>query len=148
LSSTYLGCIAAIFGIFFYITSASAIAVWPHEKSDLKPDPDVVWEKLDNGFRYVLMKNTQPKDRVSMHLNVQAGSLHEKENERGLAHFLEHMLFRGLKILNPENLSSISKASACSSARMPTHIPALMRLFMTSYCPMAIAKVFVMGFLS
>jgi hypothetical protein len=54
-------CITTILGIFFYITSASAIAVWPHEKSDLKPDPDVVWGKLDNGFRYVLMKNTQPK---------------------------------------------------------------------------------------
>jgi zinc protease len=97
-------CIAAILGIFFYITSANAIAVWPHEKSDLKPDPDVVWEKLDNGFRYVLMKNTQPKDRVSMHLNVQAGSLHEKENERGLAHFLEHMLFQGSENYEPGEL--------------------------------------------
>jgi len=98
------GCIAAIFGFFFYVNSASAIAVWPHEKSDLKPDPDVVWEKLDNGFRYVLMKNTQPKDRVGMHLNVQAGSLHEKENERGLAHFLEHMLFQGSENFEPGEL--------------------------------------------
>jgi zinc protease len=97
-------CIAAIFVIFFYISSASAIVLWPHEKSDLKPDPDVVWGKLDNGFRYVLMKNTQPKDRVSMHLNVQAGSLHEKENERGLAHFLEHMLFQGSENFEPGEL--------------------------------------------
>ncbi len=96
--------IAAILGIFFFITSASAIALWPHEKSDLKPDPDVVWAKLDNGFRYVLMKNTQPKDRVSMHLNVQAGSLNEKENERGLAHFLEHMLFQGSENFEPGEL--------------------------------------------
>jgi zinc protease len=97
-------CIVAILGIFFYVASASAIAVWPHEKSDLKPDPDVIWGKLDNGFRYVLMKNTQPKDRVSMHLNVQAGSLHEKENERGLAHFLEHMLFQGSENFEPGEL--------------------------------------------
>ena len=97
-------CIAAILGIFFYITSASAIAVWPHEKNDLKPDPNVVWEKLDNGFRYVLMKNTQPRDRVGMHLNVQAGSIHENENERGLAHFLEHMLFQGSENFEPGEL--------------------------------------------
>jgi zinc protease len=97
-------CITTILGIFFYITSASAIAVWPHEKSDLKPDPDVVWGKLDNGFRYVLMKNTQPRNRVSMHLNVQAGSLHENENERGLAHFLEHMLFQGSENFEPGEL--------------------------------------------
>jgi zinc protease len=97
-------CIIAIFGIFFYIGSANANAVWPHEKSDLTSDPEVIWEKLDNGFKYVLMKNAQPKDRVSMHLNVQAGSLHEKENERGLAHFLEHMLFQGSENFEPGEL--------------------------------------------
>ena len=59
--------------------------LWPHEKSDLKPDPELVFGRLDNGFRYVLLRNEQPEGRVSMHLNVQAGSVHEKENERGLA---------------------------------------------------------------
>jgi zinc protease len=99
-----IGCFAVIFCIFFYLSSANATAVWPHEKSDLKPDPDVIWGKLDNGFRYVLMKNTQPQNRVGMHLNVQAGSLHEKENERGLAHFLEHMLFQGSENFEPGEL--------------------------------------------
>jgi zinc protease len=97
-------CFAVIFCIFFYLGSANATAVWPHEKSDLKPDPDVIWGKLDNDFRYVLMKNTQPQNRVGMHLNVQAGSLHEKENERGLAHFLEHMLFQGSENFEPGEL--------------------------------------------
>ena len=89
---------------FFFISPAGAQVLWPHEKSDLKPDPDVVWKKLDNGFRYVMMKNTQPKDRVSIHLNVQAGSMHENENERGLAHFLEHMLFQGSENFKPGEL--------------------------------------------
>ncbi len=91
-------------GILSFISTANAKAVWPHEKSDLKPDPDVVWEKLENGFRYVLMRNTEPKNRVSMHLNVQAGSLHEADNERGLAHFLEHMLFQGSENFEPGEL--------------------------------------------
>ena len=78
--------------------------LWPHEKSELKPDPELVFGRLDNGFRYVLLRNEQPEDRVSMHLNVQAGSVHEKENERGLAHFLEHMLFCGSEHFKPGEL--------------------------------------------
>uniref|UniRef100_UPI0040565E47 M16 family metallopeptidase n=1 Tax=Candidatus Electrothrix sp. TaxID=2170559 RepID=UPI0040565E47 len=68
---------------------------WPHEQSDLSPDPSLVFGTLENGFRYVLMPNQEPKGRVAMYLNVQSGSLHETEKQRGLAHYLEHMLFEG-----------------------------------------------------
>jgi zinc protease len=78
--------------------------VWPHTGSDLQPDPKVHYGMLNNGFRYVLMKNDTPKDRVSMHLYVQAGSLHENDNERGLAHFLEHLLFCGSTHFKPGEL--------------------------------------------
>ncbi|MBT8357090.1 MAG: hypothetical protein KJO61_04890, partial [Deltaproteobacteria bacterium] len=44
------------------------IPLWPHDKSDLHPDPAIVYGKLPNGFRYVLMENHEPKKRVSMHL--------------------------------------------------------------------------------
>ena len=77
---------------------------WPHEKSDLQPDPAVVFRKLPNGFRYVLMKNKEPKDRVSMHLDIQAGSMHESDQQQGLAHFLEHMLFNGSTHFKPGEL--------------------------------------------
>jgi len=77
---------------------------WPHEKSDLRPDPGLVFGKLKNGFRYVLLENPMPKDRVSMHLNVQAGSVHETDNQQGLAHFLEHMLFCGSTHFKPGEL--------------------------------------------
>ena len=79
---------------------------WPHDHSDLKPDPAVKFGRFDNGFRYVLMENNEPKDRVSLHLNVQSGSLHERENEQGLAHFLEHMLFNGSTHFPPGSLIS------------------------------------------
>ncbi|MCI5149390.1 MAG: insulinase family protein [Candidatus Electrothrix sp. MAN1_4] len=68
---------------------------WPHEQSDLKPDPSLVFGTLENGFRYVLMPNQEPKGRVAMYLNVQSGSLHETDKQRGLSHYLEHMLFEG-----------------------------------------------------
>ncbi|GAI88275.1 unnamed protein product, partial [marine sediment metagenome] len=77
---------------------------WPHEKSDLLPDPVLIFGKLPNGFRYVLMENHRPKDRVSMHLDVQAGSMYESDNQQGLAHFLEHMLFDGSKNFKPGEL--------------------------------------------
>ena len=68
---------------------------WPQDHSDLKPDPSVVYGRLDNGMRYVLMPNDTPKGRISMRLLVAAGSLMETENQRGLAHFLEHIAFKG-----------------------------------------------------
>ncbi len=46
-------------------------------------------------MRYVLKPNDTPKGRVSLRLLVAAGSLMETEDQRGLAHFLEHMAFKG-----------------------------------------------------
>ncbi|MDP2644280.1 MAG: insulinase family protein [Desulfobacterales bacterium] len=77
---------------------------WPHEGSDLTPDPAVVFGRLPNGFRYILMGNNTPKDRLSMHLVVLAGSLHETDDQQGLAHYLEHMLFNGTTHFAPGEL--------------------------------------------
>jgi zinc protease len=74
---------------------------WAHQTSDLDPDPDILFGQLTNGVRYLLMENQTPKDRVSMHLYVQAGSLLESEQELGAAHFLEHMMFNGSKHFPP-----------------------------------------------
>jgi zinc protease len=68
---------------------------WPHETGDIAPDPAVVWGRLDNGMRYVLLPNNTPKDRISLRLVIDAGSLMERDDQRGLAHFLEHMAFKG-----------------------------------------------------
>jgi zinc protease len=67
-------------------------------------DPAVVHGVLPNGFQYVLMKNTTPEDRVSIHLNIRAGSVHETDDEKGIAHFLEHMLFNGTEHFPPGEL--------------------------------------------
>ena len=81
-----------------------ANAFWPHAGSDLVPDPAVVYGRLANGFRYALMPNRRPQDRVSVHLYIRAGSLNETEAQRGLAHFLEHMLFNGSTHFPPGEL--------------------------------------------
>lgn len=77
---------------------------WPHETSDLPPDPAVTFGWMDNGFRYILMPNQRPENRVSLHLYIGAGSLNETEEQRGLAHFLEHMLFNGSTHFPPGEL--------------------------------------------
>jgi zinc protease len=69
--------------------------VWAHERGDLAPDPAVAWGRLPNGLRYAVMPHSDPPDRISLRLYVNAGSLMEQENQRGLAHFLEHMAFNG-----------------------------------------------------
>jgi zinc protease len=77
---------------------------WPHERSDLPPDPQVIFGRLSNGFRYALRPNAKPQDRTRLHLIVEAGSLHESEAQRGIAHFLEHMLFNGSTHFAPGEL--------------------------------------------
>jgi zinc protease len=95
----------------FFLSKASAdtasgitLPRWPHEESDLRPDPDLIFGRLPNGFGYVLMVNHNPKGRVSMHLDVLVGSFNEREKERGLAHFLEHMQFNGSTHFKPGEL--------------------------------------------
>lgn len=70
---------------------------WAHELSDIKPDPKTLYGTLENGMRYVIHKNDLPAKRLSLRLHVDAGSLSEKESQRGVAHFLEHMVFNGTK---------------------------------------------------
>ena len=72
-------------------------ATWAHEASDIKPDVNVHYGKLENGMKYIIMRNEDPPNRVSMRLHIAAGSLMEREDQRGVAHFLEHMVFNGSK---------------------------------------------------
>ncbi len=85
-------------------TAHTPLAPWPHIESDLDPSPGIVFGVLENGIRYVLKENARPEDRVSMHLGVNVGSFHEEDHERGIAHFLEHMLFLGTEHFEPGEL--------------------------------------------
>lgn len=50
---------------------------------------------LDNGLKYFIRANSEPKNRAFLHLVVNVGSLAEEADELGVAHFLEHMAFNG-----------------------------------------------------
>lgn len=77
---------------------------WPSDSSDLLPDPALKRGTLANGFRYVIVEHNEPQDRVALYLNVMAGSLHEEDDQKGVAHFLEHMMFNGSTNFKPGEL--------------------------------------------
>ncbi|MBD0368325.1 MAG: insulinase family protein, partial [Flavisolibacter sp.] len=63
----------------------------------LPVDPNVKIGQLSNGLTYYIRKNTKPEKKVELRLVVNAGSVLEDPDQRGLAHFMEHMGFNGSK---------------------------------------------------
>ena len=70
----------------------------------IQTDPAIVSGILPNGFQYLLMENPVPDDRVFIYLNIFAGSVNETEEQQGVAHYLEHMMFNGSNHFKPEEL--------------------------------------------
>ncbi len=60
-------------------------------------DPQVRRGTLPNGLTYYLRHNEWPKKRADFYIAQKVGSMQEEDNQRGLAHFLEHMCFNGTK---------------------------------------------------
>lgn len=60
-------------------------------------DPSVKTGVLENGLTYYIKKNAKPENKVDLRLVVNAGSILENDDQRGLAHFMEHMNFNGTK---------------------------------------------------
>ena len=74
---------------------ASAQQEWGTEATDIVQDPAVTYGVLENGMRYAIRHNDTPDGAASFRMHFDFGSLGEAENERGLAHFIEHMAFNG-----------------------------------------------------
>jgi zinc protease len=68
---------------------------WLYKGSDLVHDEEWKFGRLSNGLRYAVRKNGVPPGQVSVRVRIDAGSLNEQESERGFAHLLEHLSFRG-----------------------------------------------------
>lgn len=77
------------------VRAAFAAADFAHEASDQPADPAVRYGVLENGLRYAIMPNDTPTGTASMRLILNVGSFAEDEDQRGLAHFIEHMAFNG-----------------------------------------------------
>lgn len=75
----------------------SAVASTKKSADVIPLDPAVRTGKLANGFTYYIRKNVEPKNRVQLYLANKIGSIMENDDQRGLAHFMEHMGFNGTK---------------------------------------------------
>lgn len=64
---------------------------------ELPLNPEVTQGKLANGFTYYVQKNSTQKKRAVLYLVNKVGSILETDEQRGLAHFMEHMSFNGTK---------------------------------------------------
>ena len=67
----------------------------PQPDAPLAFDPRVVRGTLSNGLSYYIRHNKEPQGRAQISLAVKAGSVHETDDQQGLAHFVEHMAFNG-----------------------------------------------------
>jgi zinc protease len=95
--------IAAAYAIVVCVL-VSAPASAQSLSSKLPLDPAVHVGKLPNGITFYVRRNDQPAKRVSLRLAVKAGSIDEADDQRGLAHMLEHMAFNGSTHFKPGEL--------------------------------------------
>ena len=77
---------------------AAAVAQTPHDAMQLPPipvDDAVRTGRLDNGLTYYIRHNEYPANVANFYIAQRVGSINEDDDQRGLAHFLEHMAFNG-----------------------------------------------------
>ena len=119
-------------------TSAESVASYGLSQN-MPVDPEATVGTLPNGLRYYVRSNAKPPKRAELRLVVKAGSALEDDDQRGLAHFVEHMEFEGtqhfprqsiIDFLGSLGLSLGADANAATSyddtqytLRVPTDVP-------------------------
>ena len=83
--------------IFFVAVIFNVNAAEIDLKKILPMDSKITYGKLDNGITYYVKNNQLPKNKAYVELVIKTGSLHENNEQLGLAHLLEHMAFNGSK---------------------------------------------------
>ena len=93
---------AYLLPLLFVAAAASA----QDPSAPLGLDPAIHTGTLPNGLQFLIRQNDLPENRAFLRLAVQAGSIDEADDQRGLAHLLEHMAFNGSAHFGPGELVS------------------------------------------
>src|SRR5438128_12661598 len=86
-------------------TSAASVASYALSRQ-MPVDPEVLVGALPNGLRFYVRPNGKPAREAELRLVVRAGSVLEDDDQRGLAHFVEHMEFQGTRHFPGEGINA------------------------------------------
>ena len=84
--------------------AALSILAAPLAAGPLPSDGRIITGKLDNGVTWMYRQHDNPPGKMALMMHVRTGSLNEAEQQRGLAHFMEHMMFNGTEHFPPGDL--------------------------------------------
>ena len=107
ITGAYRAALAALL-LLAIVPSAPAQGIPPAPPPDLAApltnDPAIRVGQLPNGITFYIRQNGRPEDRALLRLAVKSGSIDEDDDQRGLAHVLEHMAFNGTANFKPGEL--------------------------------------------
>ena len=110
-----------IFAAFLLCLSVgSAMAQMPA----IPVDKNVKIGHLDNGLTYYIRHNSYPEHVASFYIAQKVGSINENDDQRGLAHLLEHLAFNGTDHFKGNSSRITCRASAWSMVEISMPIPA------------------------
>ena len=89
------------FAALMLLTAGVASA---QQDQQVPTDPKVRIGHLENGMTYYIRHNEEPKGQANFYIAQKVGSILEEDNQRGLAHFLEHMCFNGTENFPGNNI--------------------------------------------
>jgi len=117
-----------IIGILLFAFCALCLNV--NAQTPAPTDPAWRMGTLSNGMKYYIRKNAKPEGKAGFWIAHDIGALHETHNQNGLAHFLEHLAFNGLKHFPGKTMLEYMQSIGCSFG---TNINASTGLMLTQY---------------
>ncbi len=99
--------IIAVFGFTLALSSCMYTGQENNDinlKAKLPTDSSLIQGELENGLKYFIKTNHKPENRAELRLVINAGSILEDEDQRGLAHLLEHLCFNGTEDFPKQDL--------------------------------------------
>ncbi len=88
--------------ILVFATVARSADLAPDDR--LPQDPNNLYGTFNNGLNFIIRQTANPQGKVIFNLRVATGALNETVQQNGLAHFLEHMAFKGSQHYAPMKL--------------------------------------------